>query len=206
MLLAIDPEKSMTVSISVDETDVLSLAVGQEVSVTVESIGDDTYTGTVTEIDTSATSSFGGVTTYTATITLDRADKMLAGMTASASIVIEGVDNALLLPDDAVRKTSSSAYVYTSYDESTGELDGMTEVTVGLSNGSYVEILEGLKEGDTVYYTESQDNGLGNFNFGGGMPGGGMSGGGMPGGGMPSGGNMPDNIPGGSGGMNFPGN
>ena len=69
-----------------------------------------------------------------------------------------------------------------------------------------MEILEGLKEGDTVYYTESQDNGLGNFNFGGGMPGGGMSGGGMPGGGMPSGGNMPDNIPGGSGGMNFPGN
>ena len=196
----------MTVSISVDETDVLSLAVGQEVSVTVESIGDDTYTGTVTEIDTSAASSSGGVTTYTATITLDRADRMLAGMTASASIVIEGVDNALLLPDDAVRKTSSSAYVYTSYDESTGELDGMTEVTVGLSNGSYVEILEGLKEGDTVYYTESQDNGLGNFNFGGGMPGGGMSGGSMPGGGMPSGGNMPDNIPGGSGGMNFPGN
>lgn len=206
VLLAIDPEKSMTVSISVDETDVLSLAVGQEVSVTVESIGDDTYTGTVTEIDTSAASSSGGVTTYTATITLDRAEKMLAGMTASASIVIEGVDNALLLPDDAVRKTSSSAYVYTSYDESTGELDGMTEVTVGLSNGSYVEILEGLKEGDTVYYTESQDNGLGNFNFGGGMPGGGMSGGSMPGGGMPSGGNMPDNIPGGSGGMNFPGN
>lgn len=203
VLLSIDPGKSMTVSISVDETDVLALAVGQEVSVTIESIGDDTYTGKVTEIDTSAASSSGGVTTYTATITLDRAEKMLAGMTASASIVIEGVDNALLLPDDAVRKTSSSAFVYTSYDESTGELGGMVEVKVGISNGSYVEILEGLGEGDTVYYLESRDNGFGNFNFGGGMPGN------MPGG-MP--GNMPGsmpggrNTPGGSGGMNFPGN
>lgn len=201
VLLSIDPGKSMTVSISVDETDVLALAVGQEVSVTVESIGDDTYTGTVTEIDTSAASSSGGVTSYTATITLDRAKKMLAGMTASAAIVIEGVDNALLLPDDAVRKTSSSAYVYTSYDETTGELGGMVEVTVGISNGSYVEILEGLEEGDTVYYTESQDNGFANFNFGGGMPGGDMPGN-IPGGG----GDMPGNMPGGSGGMNFPGN
>jgi multidrug efflux pump subunit AcrA (membrane-fusion protein) len=207
VLLSIDPGKSMTVSISVDETDVLALVVDQEVSLTVESIGDDTYPGTVTEIDTSAASSSGGVTTYKATIKLDRAEKMLAGMTASVSIVIEGVDNALLLPDDAVRKTSSSAFVYTSHDESTGELGGMVEVKVGISNGSYVEILEGLGEGDTVYYTESRNNGFGSFNFGGGMPGN------MPGG-MP--GNMPGNMPGGmpggrdtpggSGGMNFPGN
>lgn len=208
VLLSIDPGKSMTVSISVDETDVLALAVGQEVSLTVESIGDDTYPGTVTEIDTSAASSSGGVTTYSATVKLDRAEKMLAGMTASASIVIEGVDNALLLPDDAVRKTSSTAYVYTSYDESTGELGGMAEVKVGISNGSYVEILEGLRKGDTVYYTESRNNGFGSFNFGGGMPGGNMPGG-MPGN-MP--GNMPGGMPGGrdtpggSGGMNFPGN
>ena len=175
-LLSIDPGKSMTVSISVDETDVLSLEIGQEVSVSVESIGDDTYTGKVTEIDTSSASGSGGVTTYTATVTLDRAEKMLAGMTASVSVVIKGVDNALLLPDDAVRKTSASAYVYTSRDESTGELGGMTEVTIGLSNGSYVEILEGLSEGDTVYYTESRNNNnFGNFNFG--MPGGGMPGG-----------------------------
>ena len=199
VLLSIDPGKSMSVSISVDETDVLALEVGQEVSVTVESIGDDTYTGTVTKIDTSAASSSGGVTTYAATITLDRAEKMLAGMTASASIVIKGVDNALLLPDDAVRKTSSSAFVYTSYDESTGELGGMAEVTVGISNGSYVEILEGLKEGDTVYYTESRNNGFGDFNFGGGMPGN------MPGrmpGNMPSG----ENMPGSPNGMSFPRN
>ena len=170
--------------------------MGQEVSVTVESIGDNIHRNSDKD-RSSAASSSGGVTTYAATITLDRAEKMLAGMTASASIVIKGVDNALLLPDDAVRKTSSSAFVYTSYDESTGELGGMAEVTVGISNGSYVEILEGLKEGDTVYYTESRNNGFGDFNFGGGMPGN------MPGR-MP--GNMPggENMPGSPNGMSFP--
>ena len=47
---------------------------------------------------------------------------MLAGMTASVSIVIEGVQTTLCFSqDDAVRKTSSSAFVYTLHD-GTGEL------------------------------------------------------------------------------------
>ncbi|MBO4419018.1 MAG: HlyD family efflux transporter periplasmic adaptor subunit [Oscillospiraceae bacterium] len=215
VLLSIDPGKTMTVSFSVDETNVLSLAVGQEATVTVESIGDAKYTGTVTEIDTAAASSSGGVTVYSATVTLERAENMLAGMTASVSVVIEGVDNAMLLPDDAVRKTSSSAYVYTGYEEETGELSGMVEVKVGLSNGSYVEILEGLQTGDTVYYTKTQSNSFGGFSGFGGIPGGfggdsGSSSGGFPGGfGGGSGSGFPSGFgggSGGSGGRSFPGN
>ncbi|MCD7917829.1 MAG: HlyD family efflux transporter periplasmic adaptor subunit [Clostridiales bacterium] len=153
-LLSIAPDETMTVSLSVDETDILSLEVGQEAAITIDSIGTDSYTGTVTEIDTTATSS-GGVTQYTVTVTLDKTDSMLSGMSASVTITIEGVENALLLPVDAVTQTSSTAYVYTSYDETTGELGDMVEVTVGLSNSSYIEITDGLSEGDTVYYDAS---------------------------------------------------
>ena len=39
----------------------------------------------------------------------------------------------------------------------------MTEVTVGLSNGTQTEITSGLKEGDTVYYTPKEKT----FTFGG---------------------------------------
>ncbi len=156
-LLSIAPDTTMTISVSVDETDILSLEEGQTASVTIDSIGTDSFTGTVTEIDTTATSS-GGVTQYIAVITIDKTEGMLSGMSASVTITIEGVDNALLLPEDAVTKTSSTAYVYTSYDETTGELGGMTEVTVGLSNGSYIEITDGLSEGDTVYYSTSTDS------------------------------------------------
>lgn len=201
LVLSIDPNQKMTVSIGVDETDVLSLEVGQEAVVSLDSIENETYTGTVTDIDTTA-SSADGVTQYTATVTLDKTEAMLEGMTASASITIEGVENALLLPEDAVRKTSATAYVYTTYDEESGELGGMVEVTVGLSNGSYVEITEGLSEGDTVYYMENEDTaGMGDgrspfgggFDFGGGSrpDAGNMPGGNMPGGNMPGGGNAP---------------
>ncbi|MCD8142252.1 MAG: HlyD family efflux transporter periplasmic adaptor subunit [Clostridiales bacterium] len=205
-LLSISPDETMTVSLSVDETDILSLEEGQEAEITIDSIGTDTYTGTVTEIDTTATSS-GGVTQYTVTVTLDKTDSMLSGMSASVTITIEGVDNALLLPEDAVTQTSATAYVYTSYDETTGELGDMVEVTVGLSNGSYIEITDGLSEGDTVYYSaSSSDDSDFSSMFGGSMGGGdmdfssrgddtsgfsgggdmsGFSGGGNAGGGMP---------------------
>ena len=118
------------------------------------------------------------------------------------TVTIEGVEDALLIPADALNKTSSTYYVYTSYDESTGELSGMTEVTVGITNSKYAEITSGLSEGDTVYYTEQQtdsfnfggmgDFGGGNADFGGGnmdFSGGGDFGGG--GGGGPQGGGFP---------------
>ena len=157
-LATLDPGESMTVTISVDETDILSLEVGQEVSLTVESVGDEHYVGTVTEIDTTGTDG-----SYSAKITLDKQPGMLSGMTAKAEVTIQGVDNALLLPADAIRKTSTTAYVYTAYDAETDTLGGMTEVTLGLTNGTYTEIVSGLKEGDTVYYTPKEQT----FTFGG---------------------------------------
>ncbi len=67
--LSICPGTKMTVSISVDETDILSLEAGQEATVSVDALGDDAVAGTVTEIDTSSATSSGGVTVYTVTVT-----------------------------------------------------------------------------------------------------------------------------------------
>ncbi len=165
-LLTLYPNISMSVTIGVDETDILSLEVGQEAEVVVSSVSDDTLTGVVTEISQEASTSTG-VTQYSAVITLDKVDGMLAGMTASVDVKIEGVDDALIIPLEALHQTSAIYYVYTSYDEESGEYGGMVEVTTGMQNSSYVEILSGLSEGDTVYYTEETTTfsfgGMGNF-------------------------------------------
>ncbi len=178
-LLSISPGTKMTVSINVDETDILSLEEGQKATISVDALEDETAEGTVTEIDTTATSS-GGVTVYTVTVSFEKTENMLSGMSASVSIAIEGVEDALIIPSDALTQTSSSSYVYTSYDEETGELGGMVEVTSGMNNGDYVEITEGLNEGDTVYYLEKEDNrfNFGGMNFGGGSMPDGFGGGG----------------------------
>ena len=196
ILMSICPDKTMSLSVSVDESDILSLSVGQEATVTVDSIENEEFPGTVTEIETTASSS-NGVTAYTVTVELEKNSLMLAGMSASAKISIEGVDDALLIPSEALHQTSSSSYVYTSYDETTGEFGGIVQVTAGLNNGDRVEITAGLSEGDTVYYTPAEDN-----NFYAMMPGsapGGMQGGGMQGGGAPGGGMQGGGMPGGRG-------
>ena len=202
---SIAPDKTMTVSVSVDETDILSLEIGQEADVTISSIGEDTYTGKITAINKTGVSS-DGVTQYTADVQLEKQEKMMAGMSAEASIKIKSVDNTIIIAADALNETSNSAYVYTSYDEEKDELGGVKEVTVGISNSNKVEIVFGLAEGDTVYYKEkttknSERRGFGNF--GGFGDGGGFGGGDMPSFGGGDGSGSRPSMPGGGSG-NFP--
>lgn len=219
----LSPDAEMSVTISVDESDILALELGQETNVTVSSVSDEVFVGIVTEIDKTASDG-----AYTAVITLDKVAGMLPGMTADVDVKIQGVDNALLVPADALHYTSTGAYVYTTYDTETEEYGGRVDVVTGLSNDDYVEIISGLSVGDTVYYTEVESffgmfpgmgmgmgMGSGNrsnsgssgsliekhadmFGMGGSGKSSGMPSGGMPGGmpsGMPSGG-MPGGMPG----------
>lgn len=170
-IVTISPDVSMEVSISVDESNILSLALGQTAQITVNSIADETFSGEVTEINKTATSA-SGVTRYSAVITLDKDSRMLPGMSAKVTVRISGVDNAVIIPSEALHQTSSTAYVYTSYDEATQQYGGMVQVIAGISNSSYVEITEGLQPGDTVWYAEEQTD-TRDFGAFGGFPGGG---------------------------------
>ena len=155
-LLTLSSDTSMKLTVSVDETDILSVQNGQKAQITVSTIGDEVFSGVVTAVERSAESSYG-ITSYKVEITLDKDSRMLPGMTAKALIGIEGVDNALLIPEKALRQTRDSSFVYTTYDPATGTLGGETAVIPGLTGGGMVEITEGLAEGQTVYYQEAYD-------------------------------------------------
>lgn len=191
-ILTLYPQKQMSVTISVDETDILSLKEGQEAEIEISSVSEDKFSGTVTEISKVADTS-SGVTQYSAELTLDREEGMLAGMTANVSVHIQGTENALIIPVDALHQNSAAYYVYTAYNSEAHRYEGRVEVTIGMQNDDFVEITSGLNEGDTVYYTESQSltimdmfamaQGM-NGGMGGGKASGSRSGGQMPGGGM----------------------
>ena len=201
-VVTLSADEKMSVTISIDESDILSLELGQIVTVSVPSVSEDeSFAGTLTEID--RTSSSSG--TYSAVIEVDKAEGMLSGMTASVSVRIEGVDDAILIPIEALHQTRNGAYVYTSYDEESQEYGGRVDVVTGLENSTYVQIKSGLSVGDTGYYTE-QESGFGSF---GGMGFGNRGNGNMPdmGGEMPGfgGGEMPDFGGGGRPEGGFPG-
>ena len=153
VLLTLTPDKAMEVTITVGEADILSLEVGQTAEVTVSSVSEETFPGTVEEV--TRTNASGS---YSAKVSFDKQEglRMLPGMSADVNIQIQGVEDAILVPVDAVHQTSAISYVYTSYNEEAQEYGGMVEVTTGLWGDKYVEITSGLTEGDVVYYTEAQ--------------------------------------------------
>ncbi len=149
---AITPAETMTVDVSVDELDILSMAVGQEITVTLDALPGQSFTGSVQKIDTTGTND-GGSTKYTVTMELPRTEQMLGGMNASVRIEVSRMEAVLTVPAEAIYEDGTRTYVYTAMDEKTGEPASPVEVTTGASDGAVIEILSGLAEGDTVYYS-----------------------------------------------------
>lgn len=182
----------VTFEMYVDELDVHSVEVGQTVEVTADAISDYTFSGKVTNVSLSSTSS-QGVTNYPVTVTLDEVGDLLPGMNVNGKIILEEASDVLTIPVDALMR-GNTVYVQ---DDSARESDGRApagfkevQVETGLINDDYVEIVSGLSEGDVVYINAtSKDSSSMQQMMPAGMPSGGqMPSGGMPSGGMPGGG------------------
>lgn len=73
--------------------------------------------------------------------------KPLPGMNASVTIVLESVQNVLVVPESAVQTEGRNSVVEVLKDDGSKE---RVIVQTGLSDGSNIEITEGLEEGQTV--------------------------------------------------------
>ncbi len=150
-LAAVD---TMVLAVNVDELDINSVATDQQAEITLDAIEGESFSGTVTKVGNSASSTSGGVAKYTVEISIPRDEKMKEGMNASAVITIEERENAVTVPVNALQERGNRVFVYTQAD-SEGNLSGEQEVATGLSDGDKVEITEGLLEGDIVYYQKT---------------------------------------------------
>lgn len=194
----------MKVTMNVDELDILTMEEGLAAEVTLDAVSNKTFEGVITGVSGSASSS-NGTAQYPVEVTFDKTEEMLSGMNASVAVIIEEAENVLTVPLVAVSDEGRSSYVYTGYDESSGELTGKTEVELGMSDENSVEIKSGLSEGDVIYYqmqgSDSSDSKGSRGSMGGmGMPGLTGSGDMKMGGERPSGGNGGERPSGGNGG------
>lgn len=150
-VLTITPLEEMTVSIQVDELDVLSLETGLDAQITLDALEGQSFEGTVTAIAREGVNE-GGNTKFTVEITLPRQARMLPGMNASVKIVTAVSDPVPTLPAGALVEVGGRTCVYLGYDEKKDQLTDLTEVQTGLSDGERVQILSGMPEDGTVYY------------------------------------------------------
>ena len=150
---AVTPAETMTIAVNVDELDILNLAVGQSVDVTLDALPGQSFAGSVKRIAQTGTSESGGSTKYTVTMEVPRTEQMLDGMNASVLIEVGRLRDVLTIPAAAVYEDGTRTYVYTAVDAKTGEPANPVDVTTGASDGSHIQILEGLQPGDAVYYS-----------------------------------------------------
>ena len=151
----------LEMSINVDELQISSISVGQQVQITADAVPDKTYVGTVTRVSMKGTSN-GGTTTYPVSIRIDDTAGLRPGLNANAEIVVAEAKNALVVPNAAVVRGS---YVLVTKDSpSAANADTAMEapegfvyvpVKTGVSDDDYTQIVSGIQEGDTIGYDPS---------------------------------------------------
>ena len=93
----------MEIEASVVEADVAKVAVGQDVFFNVDSYPDKTFKGVVKQVRNQAVTT-SNVVTYSVIIEIDNSNLLLKpGMTANVEIITAHKDNALIVPNAALR-------------------------------------------------------------------------------------------------------
>jgi HlyD family secretion protein len=144
----IDDLSTLFIDLNVAETDIGRVAIGQDATIIFDALQNNEYHGKVYSVDMVGDTS-ADVVNFTVTVEVtDADDNVRPGMTAEVDVVTDQRENALLIPNQAIRTENDKKIVYVS---STGQTPKTVEVQVGISSDSFSELLSGdLKEGDTV--------------------------------------------------------
>ncbi len=142
------------VEIDLPEVDSVKVRIGNPVSIMLDALGEEVFTGTVVSVSRSETL-VDGVSVYEARIAFDKTDdRISSGMTADVSIETSKRSGVLSVPARAIKyREDGTPYVLLRKAE--GDKGEEKEIVLGLrgSDGS-MEVTAGLSEGNTVIIAE----------------------------------------------------
>ena len=167
VIMRIADLSSKQIMAKVDETDIGNIKVGQDATFTVDTYTGRTFTAHVSKIsqtdtgnswDTSSTSSSSSSTSSSASViyyyvTLDVDDpdsELLPAMTARVEINTADKPQALVVPISTLKTDANGSYVIVKNPDGSQE---NRYVQTGIYSDEYVEILDGLSEGEQVVST-----------------------------------------------------
>jgi len=172
-----------------DEIDVPSIKVGQSVTLSVDAYPDAVIEGVVATLSLIGKSS-SGIVSYPLIVrvtTIPDGVELREGMSATGTIIVEQANHVLVIPTSAIGGTEANPTV-------TVMVNGQTEVrsvTLGITDGTYTQVLSGLAQGDQVVVqtstssSSSSASSSSSSNVFGDLSGGSIGGGGSPPAGMP---------------------
>lgn len=133
---------------NVDEVDLGSIKPNQEVQIELDAYRGEAFTGTVNYIYDFAQKTGAGSMVVPVEISLTGdTSKVRLGLSGDADFIMEKKENALVVPKNALRNGGQRSFVYVV--DNTGNII-KKDVKVGVRNSKFIEVIEGLSEGDQV--------------------------------------------------------
>ena len=148
VIMSIATLDKMQIYLKVDESDIGQIKLGQTVNFTVDAYPDKTFSGIITLISRSATTT-SNVNYYTCYVDVDNADGLLyPTMTARSTVMIGEAKDSLTVPISCLRTKDKDKYVQV-YDEKTGKTTDVT-VQVIMTGDDRVAVKGNLQEGQKL--------------------------------------------------------
>ncbi len=149
----IDNLNNLLVDVAVSEVDINLISIGQPTKLAFDAILGKEYQGEVVSVSPVGILQQGLVSFEVTIKVLDADEEVRPGLTAAIQIVVRQVEDALLIPNRAVRWVRGEQVVYVSTAGEAPSLENLKRVpvTLGASSDEFTEILEGdLEDGDYV--------------------------------------------------------
>ena len=150
---------------AIDEKDIGKIQVGQKVEITAGALDDQSFTGVVDKVNINGTT-VNGNTSYPVTIKVDGApEELYPGMNVSAKIIVEEAGSVLTLPVEAVERGDTVLVALAGCLDENGAISDLSateerQVTLGRNDDNYIEIVDGLEEGDIVLALSPQGSSI----------------------------------------------
>jgi HlyD family secretion protein len=137
------------VNMLIDQIDIVKVEPGQPVEITFDAYPDYMITWTIGSIDPTPVTN-AGVVSYQAKINLQKTDgkKIYDSMSANIKVIINHKDNILILPTVAIQTSGDQTFVRTQ--------QWTTDISVGITDWTNIEILSWLQLGEIVYAKQYQ--------------------------------------------------
>lgn len=141
---------------NIDETDLRHIKIGDVLSISLDAYPDDFFDGAVEHIAYESTV-VSNVTVYAVKIRpLKKPTVFRAGMTATITVTAESKKGAWTLPGSFITEKDGKKFITVKTASGKKSVFETREVTIGVTDGKYTEILSGLKQTETAVILETK--------------------------------------------------
>ena len=133
-------------SANIDEADVASVKINLPVKITLDAYVDQELNGEIYDLSFTSTTTSGGGTAFPAKIKILNPPELRIGMNGDIEVSVESKKDVLSVPVESLVEKDDQKFVFKIENGKAKK----TQIKTGIETDDYLEIIEGLNDGDMV--------------------------------------------------------